>query len=969
MLAAKEGRFRLRYLTGLIILALAYVLAVALYKNRELQKFSDRQNQVLATRDAGFRNLFQAGFYFYFDEQFVPGVKQQLEEFPELKRVQFVSSDGQLLYDSRQPEKKQDGKEKISSDITRVLGQSASTVRQGAFSVQVIMPAGAFGVIYVFESAALKRSVLILLGLGALLFALAWVAYRQKRTRHWLFRFLAKRRNLLGLRPKFILTTILVNSITAMIVFMTLSELQTREQTQRIEKESVLFSQFSTGKVVSDFSNYFYFYYQDRFIPAVRTLIATNENLVGVRIVSSRTRAILFDSEAGYSGPIPEQKEDAPKLNLAEDQESILRARGLLARPIEREHQKLFSVISVFQNENQEPLFLIEYLFSYQSLTRSIATIKKQIMQDLIPSMSIGFLIAVLFAQLLINPIRKIGTALRKITEGDYNVTIDVERSDEIGDLVTSFNSMAFELQKKKELRKYLSGSTYRQIMEAPISADGTRLAGSRVSATILFSDIRDFVRHCESLEAEEVTSMLNDYFSEMVEVVHKHGGEVDKFIGDALLAVFYEPDEDKKIKRSESPGESSSSTALQAIYCALEMREKLVEFNKRRVALNKITIETGIGITHGEVISGPIGSKDRMDFTVIGDEVNLASRIEKISKSGKHTRIVFSNVVETKVRGLLIYEQLDHEPIQGIEGNVAVFELVRIRELRALAQNLKSPDSDLRQRSVELLGYSQNRLAIESLIDALKDPVDGVRIQAGIALSRLAERNEPVALDAVFAALNQEKSPKVISALVMAIGRFCASDRILELEPFLNSPDERIVANVVEAMGHVKNPRCNDLILAKVSSRNNRVKANAAMALFAAGHIEVIDLLKPMLLHSDPLMRSSAAFAIGELTLLAHKENLIEEWKKKGRDVNYFLAELQESVPMLVTLLRDPETIVKRQAIMALGKIKDRSTVLPIIGMIDIDTDSKEMIREISQALWSIGSHKMIREVLSRMS
>ena len=103
MLAAKEGRFRLRYLTGLLSLALVYVLAVALYKNHELQRFSDQELQVLSTRNTSFRNLFQANFYFYFNEQFVPGIKQQLDEMPELKRVEFVSADGQVLYDSLHP--------------------------------------------------------------------------------------------------------------------------------------------------------------------------------------------------------------------------------------------------------------------------------------------------------------------------------------------------------------------------------------------------------------------------------------------------------------------------------------------------------------------------------------------------------------------------------------------------------------------------------------------------------------------------------------------------------------------------------------------------------------------------------------------------------------------------------------------------------------------------------------------------
>jgi HEAT repeat protein len=268
----------------------------------------------------------------------------------------------------------------------------------------------------------------------------------------------------------------------------------------------------------------------------------------------------------------------------------------------------------------------------------------------------------------------------------------------------------------------------------------------------------------------------------------------------------------------------------------------------------------------------------------------------------------------------------------------------------------------------VELLGHTRNPEAIPYVIEYLKDSSDDVRIQAVLALGRLAGPDDPRVLDALFSNVMKEKSTRVLSALVMSIGKVCTTERIIELQPFLEHPDERIIANAIEAMGQVRSPKCSDLILSKLNSRNNRVKANAAMVLFAAGKVEVIDLLKPMLMHSDPLMRSSAAFAIGELTLIAHKEKLIEDWRRKGKDINYLLGEIQASVSMLVALLRDPETIVKRQAIIALGKIKDKSTVLPILEMIEIKDGDKELLREASQALWSIGSHKMIREVINRL-
>ena len=630
----------------------------------------------------------------------------------------------------------------------------------------------------------------------------------------------------------------------------------------------------------------------------------------------------------------------------------------------------MLSVINTFHSQNQEALFLVEYLFTFQSLKRSVALIRQQILIDLVPSLAIGLIIAIAFAQLLISPIRRLVSALAKVTEGDYTVSVELKRSDEIGDLLSAFNSMTSELRKKKELRKYLSDSTYRQVMEAAETNDGARLKGTRVSATVLFSDIRNFVGHCEALDAEEVTSMLNEYFSEMVEVVYKHGGEVDKFIGDAILAVFYSGDETRTIRSGDQiQGPSATSTSLQAVYCALEMRERLKDFNRRRVESQKAVIEIGVGITYGEIISGPIGAKDRMDFTVIGDVVNLANRIEKVSKLGKYTRIVFSNHVEQQVRGLLEYEEISREKIRGKEEEVTVFELKSVRELGVLLENLKSGDLSLRVRSLELLGQSRNLDAIPHVLQVLADPDEAIRREAVTSIIKLSPANNDQVLDALFSALENEASDRIISALIAAIGRVCSTHRVLKLSPYLESKDDRIVSNAIEAIGQARDPQAADTILPLLYSRNNRVKANAAMALFASGRIEVISTLKPMLLHSDPLMRSSAAFAIGELTIIAQKDKLLEELRMRGHEVKMFLAELQECVPMLVSLLKDGEPIVKRQAIIALGKIRDKSSVLPIIDTLDLERDNKELIQDIARSLRAIGSHKLVREVLDKLS
>jgi len=459
-------------------------------------------------------------------------------------------------------------------------------------------------------------------------------------------------------------------------------------------------------------------------------------------------------------------------------------------------------VIKTYRNAKKESLIWIQYRYDFKSLLQSIRLIRERILIGLIPSLIVGLILALVFAQLLIRPIRGLMAALKRVSEGNYDVSVSSRRRDEIGELEAAFNSMTNELRKKKELQKYLSDSTYRQIMETAGNPLNTERKGSRVMATVLFCDIRNFVGHCENLDAEEITRMLNEYFTEMVEVVHRNGGEVDKFIGDAFLSVFYEDPEGKK------------SNSLQSIYCALQMRDRLTEYNLRRTGQGKEPIEIGVGITYGEVISGPIGSKDRMDFTVIGDAVNLASRIEKLSKKGHYTKIVFSGDVELQVRDLLNYQQLGFQTIQGMDKEIQVFELVGIKDLHELLKNLTSADLPLKRKSLEILGHSRNPDALESLYQAFQDQDEACRVQAILAVGRIASKDVPDILDRLIKVVQNTDQERIITAGISVFGRLCTSDRLFELVPYLNHSNERIVANAIEALGQVQNPKLLDLIL-----------------------------------------------------------------------------------------------------------------------------------------------------------
>lgn len=908
-------------------------------------------------------SLFQASFYFYYEDQFKPEIEKILQSNPQLERILIITLSGQVVFNSEDL-RKNARTESYSADAfwTSDLRKTHLLESQGSFLKPRTKVAAALGQYIVGYEFANQKSdfklALLCFGLFLLLSALVYSSKFYSIRKLWeKIQQVFSWTKLYSLRAKFILAIVLLNLVTGAIIFFSQSYLQKQEQVERLIRSSVNLAESNRDQVISNFSNYFYFYYQEKFIPFIQALLQTKENLVSIRIISKKSRMIVFDSTEmnGVQKPVPGVEGKSAQLTEAEliqlSQKDTYDSLDHL-----KSGEPMIRVLTTYRNELQDAPFLVEFVFSFASLQKKVQKIQAQILLNLIPSVLLGVLVAILFSQFIVAPVRRLVSATDTVAQGNYEVTLNVNRKDELGELMKSFNVMTEELRRKNELKKYLSEHSYRRIVEQGVTV--SKISGTRVHVTVLFCDIRNFVEVCESLEAEEVTTLLNDYFSGMVEVIYKHKGEVDKFIGDAILAVFYEKEDTR----------STNQTVLNAIYCAMEMRERLHQFNEHRAFQGKAVIEIGIGINTGEVISGPIGSPDRMDFTVIGDTVNLASRIEKLSKTGKHTRIVFSHHVEAFVKGILEYHELTREPIRGKLEEVIVYELVQIKEIDQLLQQLQSRDPATRRHCVQLLGFSRNEKVLHALLQHLHDDDPSVRIAVVGSIVKLVHQNHEHALDALFEQVHSEKDKRVISSILVAIGRLCTSERLLQVVRFLQHPDERIVANAIEALNNCDDPAVVDLLLSFLGSKNNRVKANAAMVLFSKGRIEVIDVLKPMLLSSDPLMRASAAFALGELTLISSPEKLVSHFKNDPERAKYVLAQIQSCVPLLISLLKDQSVIVRKQVIVALGKIKDRAAVLPLVDNLKINAGDESLTEETVEALRSIGSHRLVREFIQHI-
>jgi adenylate cyclase len=208
-------------------------------------------------------------------------------------------------------------------------------------------------------------------------------------------------------------------------------------------------------------------------------------------------------------------------------------------------------------------------------------------------------------------------------------------------------------------LGRYMSPVVAQKVLDE----GGDRLGGIRQNVAVLFSDIRGYTAMTESMDAQQVVELLNTYFSLMVDAVLAENGLLDKYIGDALMAVFGVP----------FPQEDDSARACRA---AIRMRGALAEFNELQQKLGRKPVGIGIGINSGEVISGNIGSERRLEYTCIGDGVNLASRIEGASKHYGVT-IVMSEYTHGEIGEEFLTRELDLVRVLGKQNSIRLFELI----------------------------------------------------------------------------------------------------------------------------------------------------------------------------------------------------------------------------------------------------------------------------------------------------
>jgi class 3 adenylate cyclase len=282
----------------------------------------------------------------------------------------------------------------------------------------------------------------------------------------------------------------------------------------------------------------------------------------------------------------------------------------------------------------------------------------------------------------LIRPVRRVDGALERLARGDFDTRVEVPNRDEFGNLTKNLNrtseelstlyrdlqslndhlqeavdTKVQELERASRLKRYLSP----QLAESIVAGErDVTLAPKRKFLTTFFSDVRGFTEASERMEPEELIDELNDYLSEMTDIVFKHGGTLDKYVGDAVMVFFGDP-----IRQDDH--------AVRAVRMAFDMRDRMSQLQDRWQRKYHEAFKIGIGISTGWVTVGDIGSPSRSDYTVLGNQVNLASRLADNATAGQ---VLVTERTMTEVGDIVTGTPVDEITLKGVSRAIRIYEI-----------------------------------------------------------------------------------------------------------------------------------------------------------------------------------------------------------------------------------------------------------------------------------------------------
>ncbi len=287
----------------------------------------------------------------------------------------------------------------------------------------------------------------------------------------------------------------------------------------------------------------------------------------------------------------------------------------------------------------------------------------------------LALLVSTLLSRGLSRPIRALVAATTRVAEGDFETEVSVRSRDEVGKLAEAFNEMTRGLLLKERYRSVLNKVVSRDIAEE-LMEGGVELGGENRRVTVLFADVRGFTALTDGMEPQEVIEFLNQCMQRLSDAVEAEGGVVDKYVGDELMAVFGVP-------------VSAGEDALRALRAAVRMRRAIEEWNGERATRGEAPVGLGIGVNSGVAVAGNMGSRDRLNYTVLGDMVNMGSRL--CSGAGPGEILVTDTSLQEAGRAVRFASRGGHS-FKGFSAEVEVFEVLDIEGLDHGSASSRTP-------------------------------------------------------------------------------------------------------------------------------------------------------------------------------------------------------------------------------------------------------------------------------------
>ncbi|NUQ72727.1 MAG: adenylate/guanylate cyclase domain-containing protein [Polyangiaceae bacterium] len=276
-------------------------------------------------------------------------------------------------------------------------------------------------------------------------------------------------------------------------------------------------------------------------------------------------------------------------------------------------------------------------------------------------SCGVTLVMAALLAREVSSATTSLVRAMKRVERGELDVHLDVTSTDEFADLYEGFNRMSKGLLERERLHDAF-GRYVGQAIAEDIMRRGVSMGGATVNAAVLFADIRGFTEMSERMKPAEVVGLLNRYTAAMEPAILEAGGFINKFGGDSLLAIFGAP-------------VPQPDHAERAVRAALGMREGLAAFNAREKAEGRRELRIGVGVSCGEMVAGSVGTPNRMEYTVIGDVVNVAARIQALNKE-LGTDILVSAEVYERVKDRVKARAMPPASVQGKSAPLHVYAI-----------------------------------------------------------------------------------------------------------------------------------------------------------------------------------------------------------------------------------------------------------------------------------------------------